>query len=318
MENGPTEIPMIPIPPWKRRLYLFKSYLSMGSWGVLVFLLPITVLIISSQNALPGQLLYPFKRGMERTILLAASVSPTTKALFQTNLTDRRFEEAELLLKAKANAGAFGDFIAEIKDTQLTVASVSDPQKKAVLTQQLIARIDDYQTRLAKAETAVNQDTQRLSGMVVQPTVTPEPSTAAPAQKSQSVTVIQKNQTTVVHEYREIVVTATPGPTAVAQPTQSSGQMQQNNNQGTIVIILQTQQQLQQVRQLLAQPKNDATPTPTQIPTVTTIPTIQPTNTPQPTPTVAFISPTQSVVTISPTRRPNPTRRINKNTQEDD
>ncbi len=186
-----------------------------------VLFAPFTLLLILSQNTVPGDLLYPYKRGVEILILAAASVSPTTKAYFQTNLADRRYTEAEMLLLASGDVSALDTFVEEIRQTENTIANVSDTQKKEELEETLIAKIDDYQSRLTQIKTQVNVQN------AIQENSVETPDTISLQEQE------QPNEAPVVREQTQVIVTSSrqdtrptatptvvrPSSTRVVQPT---------------------------------------------------------------------------------------------------
>ncbi len=142
-----------------------KRFFSTASFVIPILFVPLTVLILFSQNTVPGNLLYPYKRGLEVIILAAASLNPTTGAYFHTNLSDRRYAEAESMLLAKNDISGLSTFVDEVTVTQLAITEISDPKKQQELNAVLIAQIDAYQSGLTKVQTQVNE-----------PTVIPSPS----------------------------------------------------------------------------------------------------------------------------------------------
>lgn len=173
-----------------------RQYLDLTSWILLFFFAPFTVLILLSQNSLPGDFFYPVKRGLENIILAAASVSPTTKVAFRTGLTQTRFTEAQKLLITKADTTAFNDFVTEVSSTQKELSTVSNSQDKIQNADKIIAKIEEYQTQLIQTQNQV-QIAQAL-----------------PQQPFQTSTPLSSNQPTV-----QPVAPSQPGQTS--QPTQN-------------------------------------------------------------------------------------------------
>lgn len=148
-----------------------RKIFNLTSWILLFTLAPFAVLIFLSQNSVPGDLFYPIKRGLEGIVLAAASASPATRVAFRTDLTERRFKEAERLLLAKADTSALDNFILEVQSTQEEVDALSSTLQKSQATEKLIAKIDDYQTKLAQLEI---QTQGSLTPAVNQPPKTPQ------------------------------------------------------------------------------------------------------------------------------------------------
>lgn len=148
-----------------------KKFFNISTWVILFALLPVTVLIFLSQDTIPGDFFYPVKRGMENVVLAAASVSPVTKAAFRTDLTTRRFDEAEKLLLASSGSLAsngLNDFVTEIQVAQNEVFAISDPVKKQELQQKIQTSVIDYEKRLNAVKVKLVEE-ERVK---IEPTIT--------------------------------------------------------------------------------------------------------------------------------------------------
>ncbi len=182
-----------------------RKYFDFVLWAVPLVLAPFTVLVMASNGSGPGDLLYPYKRGTEFIILAAASLNPTTKAFFHADLADRRYAEAETLLLARADTAALTTFVDEVQSTQEAINGVSDAQQKAQMTQTLINKIDEYQTKLTKVEIQVanNQAT------------TPVPAAGGTAPQSSQQPSVQNN----TGDSSQQTPQSTSRPTQVQSPT---------------------------------------------------------------------------------------------------
>lgn len=165
----------------KKRMPIKKIF-NASSWFVFFAFLPLTVLILLSQNTIPGDLFYPIKRSMENVVLAAATVSPSTRAAFRTDLTTRRFDEAEKLLLASSDTQGLKDFVAGIEVAQKEVSAISDPVKKQELQQKIETSVIEYEKRLdlVKAQLVTRENTIAVVVPRSTPTKTPEnqPSTS--------------------------------------------------------------------------------------------------------------------------------------------
>src|SRR5581483_10320950 len=132
-----------------------RKFINLTTWILLGLFAPITVLILLSQNSLPGDLFYPVKTGFEGIILAAASVSPATKAAFRTDLADRRFNETQELLISRADITSLPEFVNEVQTTQDEIAKLTDVSQKAVLQKQLDQKIDGYEQQLRQTEVTI-------------------------------------------------------------------------------------------------------------------------------------------------------------------
>ncbi len=138
-----------------------------------IVLLPPAALAYASQDAIPGDQLYPVKRKLEDIILSLAAVSPTTRTWFALAYSKRRFSETTSLITKKENTAA-SQTLKELVDQTSSVASqiqaVNDASQKTQLKEQLKTSIVQYQQGLNAAKTTLDQ-TQPLN-----PTPTPDPS----------------------------------------------------------------------------------------------------------------------------------------------
>lgn len=225
--------------------FLNRSFFSAATLIVPLLFAPFTALILLSQNTVPGNLLYPYKRGLEVMILAAASLNPATKAYFHAGLSDRRYTEAESLLLAKKDISGLTSFVDEVKVTETAIANVSDPRQQEQMQQDLIAKIDDYQNRLAKVQTQVVSETQQQA-------------------INQFTTTVDVTTSSVVTNQQGM-----PNPTQIPQTSQQSGANQPTvSERGTITPTITSS-----VASSSKSPtQQNPTPTSTiQIPTPTTV-----------------------------------------------
>lgn len=257
-----------------------RKILSIGSWVFLFALAPVTVIILLSQNAVPGDAFYPAKRGMENVILAAASVHPATRVAFRADLTDRRFSEAETLLLAKQDTAGLTQFIIADVKADRELRALDDIVEKNRLQEKVKQSFVEYDQRLLAVETQLAAAGKQIPGVTTStidqsslqqpqqvaiiPTNTPVPiPTSAPGQPPLPTNTPVPLPTATP---TPIVPTSTPLPTntPVPQPTTAVGQP--------------------------PLPTNTPVPLPTRAPTPTRIPT--PTRTPTPTPTPPVQPPT--------------------------
>lgn len=198
-----------------------KKFLDTFAWLALFLLAPFTLLILLSQNTVPGDLFYPVKRGLEGVILAAASASPATRVAFKTDLTERRFKEAEKLLLAKADASTLTSFVTEVQSTQTEIDALSNVLEKQQSSEKLIAKIDDYQVKLTQLQAQTQSSPQINQPQAVQQ---PQPTfqqTAPPpgggGQAGQSAPLLQP---TNPPQQPEVAVQNPPVQITVASPEQ--------------------------------------------------------------------------------------------------
>lgn len=172
-----------------------RSFFNFTSWVLLFLFAPLTLLILLSQNTVPGDLFYPVKRGLEGIVLAAASASPATRVAFRTDLTERRFKEAEKLLLAKADTSALNSFITEVQSTQAEIDALSNLLEKEKTTEKLIAKIDDYQVKLTQLQAQTQSSPQITQAQTVQPQSTFQQTAPPPAIGGQAGQSAQQPQT---------------------------------------------------------------------------------------------------------------------------
>lgn len=210
----------------------FKKIWGPVSWIAIALFAPLTALILISQNSIPGDGTYFIKRGLEDGILAAASVNPTTRAIFRTDLANRRFDEAEKLLLAQ-NTSGLNDFVDEVSSAKQEIEALDNSLKKTQLQQQLDAKITNYQQQLRTtqqqiaAQNSTSNSTNNTTGAVGFSSQNSQNQTQ-PAQSQPSTS----NQTTIVQyiyitnpttgQKEQVVVTATSAPTAVSTTASSS------------------------------------------------------------------------------------------------
>lgn len=156
-----------------------------------IALLPPAALAYVSQDAIPGDQLYPVKRKLEDIILSVASISPTTRAWYALAYSRRRYDETTSLINKKDNTAA-SLTLKELVDQTSSVASeiqqVNSASQKIQLKEQLNTSIIEYQKGLNTAKTQLGQNQQ-----AVRPSPTPtgrgQTPSPTPAQTSNNHTI---------------------------------------------------------------------------------------------------------------------------------
>lgn len=151
-----------------------RSFLNLASWALPFVLAPFTILLLLSQTSVPGDILYPYKRGTEIMILATASLHPTTRVAFRTDLTNRRFNEAEILLLARRDTEGLSDFVEEVLATQEEADAISDPVAKEKLEQKINTSLEDYEKRLGAVKVQLIAQASAEPTIDSQPIVSPQ------------------------------------------------------------------------------------------------------------------------------------------------
>ncbi|MBI4033238.1 MAG: hypothetical protein HY377_01880 [Candidatus Blackburnbacteria bacterium] len=151
-----------------------------------------TVLILASWNALPGDALYPFKKGLE-TITLAVTGGTPLAAKFSVQFTERRFSEANKLLTTQGSTVGFTLLVEEAKQSKDIIVEKSDTQTAG----ELLFKIEEYQKNIVTQQEA----------LTAQPLTSPAPQVIIPPQPTPEV------QEPVLSPITVVTQTPTPTPT---------------------------------------------------------------------------------------------------------
>lgn len=165
---------------------MMSRFFHLGSFVLIAIFTPLALLILLSQNAVPGDIFYPIKRLLERGILIAASAHPTTRATFHTNLADRRFKEAESLLLARGDTSVLPEFVLSVSLAEEEIAFIKNKKTKEDFEKKLIASIVTYDAKLEQVKkersTPAQQTPQALPPAQTQPPPVAIPSPFSPQQ----------------------------------------------------------------------------------------------------------------------------------------
>lgn len=145
-----------------------------------IVLLPPAALAYVSQDAIPGDSLYPVKRKLEDIILNIATINPTSKAWFALAYTKRRYEETTSLIDKKDNTAAsltLKQLVSQTQSVAIEINQVNDQSQKAQLKEQLKTNITQYQQGLDAAKTQLTQN----SSSTRQPNPSPSAQASTPS-----------------------------------------------------------------------------------------------------------------------------------------
>lgn len=206
-----TQISQPPVGETPKEHGPIRKMFNVTSWVIFFAFLPVTVLILVSQNTIPGDLFYPIKRGMENVVLAAATVNPATRVAFRTDLTERRFDEAEKLLLARNDTTGLEDFVQGVSLAEQEIAALENEDAKIEVTEKLIKKIDEYQNKLVAIE-AKTQEGRTIALSLRTKTPTPTISKKYPDSVS---TPVEKQPTVVTPKTSPL---STPTPTDIKSP----------------------------------------------------------------------------------------------------
>ncbi len=178
-----------------------KKFLSALFTGFALFFSIPTILILASWNAIPGDTLYSVKSSLE-DVALALTANTRIATAFSVNFTDRRFNEAAILLDKKGSTVGYELLVAEAKQSRNMILSKQDKKNGT----QLVRKIEEYQADIVTRQAEV-QSLVDLSGYnpTPAPYVAPDPTTP-PSGESKTVTLITTVEVVIEEEDDEEVV----------------------------------------------------------------------------------------------------------------
>ncbi len=183
-----------------------KKFLSALLTGFALFFSIPTVLVLASWNAIPGDRLYSVKSSLE-DVALALTANTRIATSFSVNFTDRRFDEAAILLDRKGSTVGYELLVAEAQQTRSMVLNKQDTKNGA----ELVRKIEEYQAdievrqaaALAQASTPTTTYVPTPAPVVgLDPTAPP----AADVKEKETVFVTTTEEVVIEEEEAETVV----------------------------------------------------------------------------------------------------------------
>lgn len=192
--------------------------LSIISIILVIVLFPPSVLAVLSNNALPGDAVYPIKRSLENGIYAIASINPISKAWFASARSDRRFKEfSTLIIQGKKGKETLNELVEQTSVAAEEIRKVDDPVKKQELIVKLSQSIEKYDQGLRQ----IAQQQTSKTPAVVNPTSIPTPSpteTLKPTAKPVNFSTPSPTPTYI------------PIPTPTSAPEQNQGSVDQSSD----------------------------------------------------------------------------------------
>ena len=139
-------------------------------WGITTGLTLPTFLILLSWNALPGEILFPVKLSLEKTLVLGMTPFGGAGFDMQLSYTERRFDEATRLLARSGSTEGFVylDNQVESIKTQI-IADTSDEIVQEKRKQAYIQTLNDLSLKLESEKNSI-KESQSVSNQQVNPT----------------------------------------------------------------------------------------------------------------------------------------------------
>ena len=181
-----------------------KKFLSALFTGFALFFSIPTILILASWSAIPGDALYSVKSSLEDVALALTANTPIATA-FSVNFTDRRFNEAAILLDKKGSTVGYELLVAEAKQTRSMIIDKQDVKNGA----QLIRKIEEYQIEIEEKQVEVQNLASAPAGAYQTPYPTPyvaAPTTPPTSEENNSITVVVPVEVIIGEEDPEEVI----------------------------------------------------------------------------------------------------------------
>ena len=125
-----------------RKVFDVASVLLIG------VLAPITVGVLISANALPGQTTYPLKLSLENMAVFVSQVHEPTEMELRLAVLDRRYQEARTLLEDEGSPRGYEHFADAAQATQRAVLGLKDSELQEYYREELAEDLGRYQRRL--------------------------------------------------------------------------------------------------------------------------------------------------------------------------
>lgn len=126
--------------------------------GLFIFFVP-TTLIIVSWNSLPGELMFPIKLGLERSLAVIVSPSYEVSGQLQIKYTERRFADAQKLLAIKNSVSGLPYLDQQVETAKTAIEKAPNPAARQVLANQYIATLTQVSGALEQQKQTIMTST---------------------------------------------------------------------------------------------------------------------------------------------------------------
>lgn len=206
------------------------AFLARASTLLAVFLAPPTFLILITWNTLPGQSLYPVKRGLEEVPRLTFGKTKTA-ADYEVLLADRRFIEATTLIKSHNTLG-----LSELNTSIALAKTKAEETQNTQAEDKLVNNLLIYNQRLEEQKTTL----LAAASPPTQSPNTPTPTITPPQTPTQGLPPPALSPATTPSQ-PPVSPPATAGPAIFPLPPRPNPELQ---NQETIEAIDDTQEEI--------------------------------------------------------------------------
>lgn len=152
-----------------------KKFLSTLLTGFALFFSIPTILILASWSAIPGDTLYSVKSSLE-DVALALTKNTSIATAFSVNFTDRRFNEAAILLDKKGSTVGYKLLVAEARQARGMIINEQDSKNGA----ELVQKIEEYQADIKARQAAIQNQANLSDSIYYNPTPAPYSPPPAP------------------------------------------------------------------------------------------------------------------------------------------
>jgi len=225
---------------------IWKKIAGVITWIFLLLLIPLSALGYFAEKTVPGNSLYPAKRTIEKLVLAVEFFDKSNQSLYQVNLADKRFNEAETLLEnsniKQLSILPLKDMTVQIDSAKESINAVSNPTEKKKAIEILLNNIHSYQNKLGHIQTTyqvpnipvpVQQNSQQIiqQHLILQNIPSPQPqldqqtvNTVYQVQNTlqQDQTALQKADDNINNGGDGIIPTSIPTPTPTPLPSTGS------------------------------------------------------------------------------------------------
>ena len=127
---------------------IFKKSFDVLSLFVMGILAPVTLAVLASANALPGDATYPLKLSLENMAIFVAQVRPQTEAELRLGVLDRRYREARMLMEDQASTRGDKYFTEAARVTRRAFLGIEDEDMREHYVEELTEDLRRYGSEL--------------------------------------------------------------------------------------------------------------------------------------------------------------------------
>lgn len=114
----------------------------------MVVLTPVTISVLVSTDALPGDTTYPLKLSLENMAVFLSQVHPETGMEMRLVVLDRRYQEAKELLELEGSARGYKYFAEAAENTQRAILGIKDDDVREHYREELAKDLSRYNAEL--------------------------------------------------------------------------------------------------------------------------------------------------------------------------